>query len=271
MTKKWVLIILAVLMSATWVFAQDAKQIKGAVTGTGTGVAAPAVKPVVPAIKSQTINKEVIQQARETAALEAAQAWLKQLGYDLTIEQVINLKSLSAVGGTQARAQALTTENMKNLRVLKNLETLELAQFGNDDWVANAAGLPKMRSFVMTPAPNLTDRSAEVFAGWPELIQLVIHGCTITDAGFAKLSGLKKLKRLGLQYAYIGDASMPIVGQNTDLENLILSFTRVTDAGLPHLYNLQKLQYLAIQSQTITPAAIATLRQKLPKCNVVYP
>jgi hypothetical protein len=265
MTKKWVFAVSVVVMSASLTWAQDTRTLQGA------GVTVPVAKPGALPAKKMAVDNPQMNAVQEQAALEAAQTWLKQLGYDLTIEQVINLKSLSAVGGTQERAQALTTENMKNLRVLKNLETLELAQFGNDDWVANAAGLTKMRSFVMLPASRLTDRSAEVFAGWPELIQLMIHGCTITDAGFAKLSGLKKLKRLGLQYAQIGDASMPIVGQNTDLENLTLSFTKVTDAGLPHLYNLQKLQYLAIQSQTITPAAIAVLKQKLPQCKIVYP
>lgn len=265
MTKKGVLLVLVVLLSVSLAWSQDAKTLQG------SGVTVPVVKPSVPAVKKVPVDNKQISAVKEQMALEEAQAWLKQLGYDLTIEQVVNLKSLSAVGGTQARAAALTTENMRHLRVLKNLETLELAQFGNDDWVANAAGLTKMRSFVMLPAPNLTDRSADVFAGWPELVQLMIHGCKITDAGFAKLSGLKKLKRLGLQYANIGDASMPIIGQNTDLENLTLSFTKVTDAGLPHLYNLQKLTYLGFQSQTLTPAGVAALRQKLPNCKVVYP
>ncbi|MBI5550869.1 MAG: hypothetical protein HY911_05120, partial [Desulfobacterales bacterium] len=183
MTKKWVLVVAVVLLSVSLAWAQDTRTLQG------SGVTVPVVKPSVPAVKKIPMDNKQMDAVQEQMALEAAQAWLKQLGYDLTIEQVINLKSLSAVGGTQERAAALTTENMRHLRVLKNLETLELAQFGNDDWVANAAGLTKMRSFVMTPAPNLTDRSADVFAGWPELVQLMIHGCKITDAGFAKLSG----------------------------------------------------------------------------------
>ena len=64
---------------------------------------------------------------------------------------------------------------------------------------------------------------------------------------------------------------MPIIGQNTDLENLTLSFTNVSDQGLPHLYNLTKLRYLAIQSQVCTAQGIAELRARLPDCNVVYP
>lgn len=54
-----------------------------------------------------------------------------------------------------------------------------------------------------------------------------------TGAGFAKLSGLKKLEYLGLQYVPISDASMPVIGRNTNLKNQTLSFTRVSDAGLP--------------------------------------
>jgi hypothetical protein len=265
MTKKSALIVLLVVLSVSLAWSQDARTLQG------VGGTVPVAKPNVPASKNMTLDNQKMNAVQEQMALEEARAWLKQLGYDLTIEQVINLKSLSAVGGTQERAAALTAENMRHLRVLKNLETLELVHYATDDWVANAAGLTKMRSFVMGPASYLTDRSAEVFAKWPELIQLMIHGCKITDAGLAKLAGLKKLERLGLQYAPIGDASMPIIGQNTELENLNLSFTKVTDAGLPHLYNLQKLTYLSLQSQTLTPAAVATLRQKLPNCKVVYP
>jgi len=265
MNKKTLFLITAILLAATSTFSQTTNPLNVQKAGTKT-MSKPGVSTT-----TRAINKDQMAEIQESMALEAAQAWLLKLGYDLTIDQVINLKSLTATGGTQERAQALTTENMKNLRVLKNLETLELAQFGNDDWVANCAGLLKMRSFVMLPASNLTDRSAEVFAKMPELVQLMIHGCHITDAGFAKLSGLKKLKRLGLQYAPITDASMPIIGQNTDLENMTLSFTNITDAGLPYLYNLKKLTYLGLQSQTLTPAAVAELRRQLPQCNVVYP
>ncbi|MDA8139958.1 MAG: hypothetical protein M0036_15025 [Desulfobacteraceae bacterium] len=268
MKQKSGLLILLIILFATLVYAETPAKAPIATT----------VKPqidskMVPPSSSKVAGRQAIMdQAAEEAALEEARLWLNQLGYNLkTTDEVRNLKSLSAVGGTIERAQALTTENMRHLKVLKNLETLELAQFGNDDWVANAAGLVKLRSFVMSPASNLTDRSAAVFANMPELIQLMIHGCKITDAGFAKLTGLKKLKVLGLQYAPITDASMPIIGQNTDLENLTLSFTKITDAGLPHLYNLQKLQYFKIQSQTITPGAIGTLKTKLPNCKVVYP
>lgn len=226
----------------------------------------------VPPLEKNLLNKkDVMSEIQKQMALERAQAWLLQLGYDLTIDQVVNLKSLSAVGGTIERAQALTTENMENLRVLTNLEYLELAQFGTDDWVANAAGLVKLKSFLMQPASRITDRSCDVFANMPDLVQLGLDGCTITDQGFAKLSGLRKLKHLRLQYAKIGDASMTIIGQNTDLETLNLSFTKVTDAGLPHLYNLTKLTYLSLQSQTLSPNAVALLRAQLPNCNVVYP
>ncbi len=205
------------------------------------------------------------------AELDTARVWLIKLGYNLTIDGVRNLKSLTAVGGTVERAQALTTENMKNLRVLTNLESLQLAQFGNDDWVANAAGLTKLKSFIMAPARNLTDRSAEVFGGWTGLKTLMIHGCGITDAGFAKLAGLTQLETLGLQYAKITDASAPIIGSFTNLSYLVISYTNISDAGLPYLYNLKNLKRLDIQSQKITAGAINLLKQQLPNCMIVYP
>lgn len=240
--------------------------------------ATPQTAPVRPAIarrvappRTAAVSAPVNAALAEARALAAAAEWLKIWNYNLTPDGVRTLKNLRLLGGSAARAQALTTENMVHLRCMKNLETLELTYLATDAWVANIAGLTKLRVFACGPATHLTDASMSVFAGLPELRTLTIHGAAITDAGVARLSNLQHLEVLGLNRTAVTDTSLTTIGR-FPLRLLFLSFTRISDAGLPRLYGLGGLERLDIQGQMCTPAAVTVLRTKLPAgCRVVYP
>lgn len=201
----------------------------------------------------------------------AAQAWLKSIGYDLTIEQMTTLKKLVLQKYSLETVKLITDENMVHVRQLPNLEILQVHRLIGDAGVAYFAGLKKLRVFNM-PDSKLTDNGLAVIGGLTQLENLVIPSHPmITDAGVAKLSNLKNLTLLNLTRTKITDASMPVIAQNGSLEKLFLSFTGITDASVPCLKQMTGLQRLDIQGKGITEQGFAQLKAALPNTTIIYP
>jgi hypothetical protein len=201
----------------------------------------------------------------------AAQAWLKSIGYDLTIEQMQTMKTLVLQKYSLETVTLITDENMIHVRQLPNLETLRVHRMIGDAGVAHFAGLKKLRVLNM-PDSKLTDNGLTVIGGMTQLENLVIPSHqNITDAGVAKLGNLKNLNLLNLTRTNITDASMPLIAQNTGLEKLFLSFTNITDAAIPHLKQLNGLQRLDIQGQGVTQEGFTELKAALPNTQIIYP
>jgi Leucine-rich repeat (LRR) protein len=201
----------------------------------------------------------------------AAQAWLKSIGYDLTIEQMQALKRLVLQKYSLETVKLITDENMIHVRQLPNLEILQVHRLIGDAGVAHFAGLKKLLVFNM-PDSKLTDNGLAVIGGMTQLENLVIPSHpNITDAGVAKLSNLKNLRVLNLTRTKITDASMPFIAQNQSLEKLFISFTGITDAAVPYLKQLRGLQRLDIQGKGISQKGFAELKAALPNTHIVYP
>jgi hypothetical protein len=94
---------------------------------------------------------------------------------------------------------------------------------------------------------KITDESLRVFGAMPQLELLSLHQNHFTDRGLAYLRNLKHLKTL---YVHHGT-------------------TEITDAGLAELASLQRLERLAIRQTTVTPEAVAKLKQAVPTLQTV--
>ena len=77
-----------------------------------------------------------------------------------------------------------------------------------------------------------------------EVVEFLIIGDQVTDAGLAHLAGL------------------------TALEFLHLGGTQVTDAGLVHLAGLTALEYLNLSRTQVTDVGVAELQTALPSCRI---
>jgi len=201
----------------------------------------------------------------------AAQAWLKSIGYNLSIEQMQTLKRLVLQKYSLETVKLITDENMVHVKQLPNLEILQVHRLIGDAGVIHFASLKKLRVFNM-PNSKLTDNGLTVIGGMTQLENLVIPShANITDAGMAKIAGLKNLSLLNLTRTQITDASMPVIAQNHSLEKLFLSFTGITDAAIPYLKQLTGLQRLDIQGKGITQEGYLELKAALPNTYIVYP
>ena len=83
--------------------------------------------------KQTTTIQTTLPIDEEQKALNEAQAWLKSINYNLTLEQVKNLKRLrlqlyGSFNGISTQT-LISNQNMHHLQVLKNLEILACTSF----------------------------------------------------------------------------------------------------------------------------------------------
>ena len=101
-----------------------------------------------------------------------------------------------------------------------------------------------------------------------EVVEVVLVGTKITDAGLVHITGLTRLQRLVLHRTQITDAGLVHLEGMTQLQSLHLPSTKITDAGLVHLKGLTKLEALGLAQTKITDAGVADLQKALPNCNI---
>ena len=90
--------------------------------------------------------------------------------------------------------------------------------------------------------------------------EVQLDGCSVTDAGFAHLGRLKRLRRLRVTGdGDRTDAGLAHLKGLRRLDTLDLRSESLTDAGLAHLSGLTGLRYLAIRSPHVTDAGLAHL------------
>jgi hypothetical protein len=107
---------------------------------------------------------------------------------------------------------------------------------------------------------KLTDDNLKYFSGLTSLVNLMLAGTPITDAGLVHLRPLGgNLETLYVQDTKISDAGMDVVGSLDNLKILNLSNTKITDAGVKKLARLPHLNWLLMCNTAITDAAVDDL------------
>ena len=86
---------------------------------------------------------------------------------------------------------------------------------------------------------NYSVQTLQLLAGLPNLVQLQLAGCPVTDSDLVIIGRLKRLQGIGL------------------------SGTAVKDEGLRHLEDLKDLQRIETQDTQISPAGLQRLTQQL--------
>jgi mono/diheme cytochrome c family protein/uncharacterized membrane protein len=102
-----------------------------------------------------------------------------------------------------------------------------------------------------------------------QIVWLKLGETDISDATLAQLSKLKNLQKLHLEQTKITDAGLKQLKGLANLEYLNLYGTAVTDAGLAELTNLKSLKTVYLWQTKVTAQGLATLKQAMPKLDVV--
>lgn len=101
-----------------------------------------------------------------------------------------------------------------------------------------------------------------------QIVSLDLARSQVTDAGLAKLAGMKQLKELRLDNTGISDAGLEHLKGLASLEYLNVYGSKVTDAGIQKLAGLSNLKALYVWQTGVTKAGVAQLRGKLPKAHI---
>ena len=231
----------------------------------------PAIQKTVPmSTTARPSAKPSVKQPTGFKKQLDAQAWLKGIGYNWTLEQMQTKTSLNLQKYSQQTAQLITDNNMVHLQQLPKLYNLRVHRGIGDAGVAHLAG--KNFSIFNMPDSKLTDKGLATIGTFTGLTQLMIPSHSgVTDAGISKLMNIEHLFILNLTRTNITDASMPFIAKNKHLNKLFLSFTGITDAAIPTLINLNKIERLDIQGTGITPAGVAQLKAAHPGWTIMYP
>ena len=132
-----------------------------------------------------------------------------------------------------------------------------------------AADATAFRFTALNVAKEFTDAGLDSLAPIAaKIASLDLARTKVTDAGLAKLAGMKGLKELHLEGTGIGDAGLDHLKTLAELEYLNLYNTKVTDAGLAKLAGLGKLKALYLWQSGVTKAGVAALKAKLPKTHI---
>lgn len=117
---------------------------------------------------------------------------------------------------------------------------------------------------------SLDDAGFREFAPiYPILASVDLSASSITDASVVALVGAPQLRQLRLAETAVTDAAMDAMVKLPALESLNLYGTKVTDAGVMKLATLSKLKHLYLWQTAVTPETVATLKQKLPNCEIL--
>jgi hypothetical protein len=105
---------------------------------------------------------------------------------------------------------------------------------------------------------------------FPKLRELLLQNAHVTDAGLAGAPELPSLEALEFDAAPIGEVGLQHIGACKGLVRLAFAHMRIGDQDVTDFANLSKLARLTLQETDVTPAGVAALQAKLPKCKIVW-
>ncbi len=135
----------------------------------------------------------------------------------------------------------VTSKGLQQLKKIKSLERLTIADPISNAGLAQIAELPSLKALYVPAVPNLKQNG-------------------LTDAGLRNIAKLTSLEELALSSERIGDAGLIHVAKLPSLQYLLLQGDRFTDAGVAHLKNTSSLKILHLgYLGKLTDVALADL------------
>ena len=201
-------------------------------------------------------------------------------GETLTAEQIALLSQWISEGADWPEAGDIAIATREATR--KAREVIELPPLDEAQSAAETAALEALRASgalahriaantialevnFSLRGPKVDDAALDLLAGLePTLVWLNLSRTAVTEAGLARLTRFKNLRRLNLANTTIGDGALAHVSALTGLEYLNLYGTKVGDAGLGHLAGLTHLEKLFLWQSAVTEAGASELAAKLP-------
>jgi hypothetical protein len=156
------------------------------------------------------------------------------------------------------------------LRGLTGLQTLCLATTKvSDKGLIHLEGLVNLQALSLTNTQTSNDGLVHL-KGLVNLQTLHLSTTRVSDAGLAHIKGLSQLRTLHLNHTGVSGAGLVHLKGMPRLRELQLSYTKINDQSLAHLQALTSLEEIDLTGTGVSPAAVAALRQALPRCRIQH-
>lgn len=113
------------------------------------------------------------------------------------------------------------------------------------------------------------DRFSKISPLIPHLVSVDLSASKVTDRSIALLAAAKNLRLLRMAETPITDAAIDTIVKLPALESVNFYGTAVTDEGVLKLAALPGLKHIYLWQTKVSPETIATLKQRLPACEIV--
>ncbi|MCO8124060.1 hypothetical protein NHH03_20115 [Stieleria sp. TO1_6] len=156
-----------------------------------------------------------------------------------SLEVLSQLPKLPKLRSVLLSGTALTDAELKNVGRISSLENLDLRGCGVTDLgLATLTDLGHLKSIKFSGSDGVTQ---------------------VTDVGLEKLSALKTLKVIALDFLPISDKGLKSIAKLTELRELYLAGTKITDASASTIGSFSQLSKLRVASTAIGDAGVTQL------------
>lgn len=148
-------------------------------------------------------------------------------------------------------------------------DTIEItAESISDEQFAALQGNKNLRQLSLEQG-LLTDRSAEVLASFPKLLQLKLRESAITDASMPSIRKIESLMFLNIPQAEITFAGIHALAGHPNLQQLRIGGKLIDDKACLELIDFPELRYLHLIGPKITAKGVQHLAL-IPKLQSLY-
>lgn len=221
-----------------------------------------------PLEKQKKADTDFVQAANPEASLEGAHQEVA-----VAVRQrggVAAVKDTSVVLIDLIEGKNVDSDLLRQIRGLGTVATLHLPGYVRDEHLEAIKGMQGLR-ILRVGTSQITDAGLLHLTTLPDLDTLEVNGCKLTDAGMEALNQMPRLTWLDVSNTGISDKGLLAWKKPANLRLLRASFNpKLTDAALGGLVDLSDPQVLEFAGTKVTPAGAETLRQRFPRCSVVF-
>ena len=221
-----------------------------------------------PLEKPKNADADFVQAANPEASLEGAHREVA-----VAVRQrggVAAVKDTSVVLIDLIEGKNVDSDLLRQIRSLGTVATLHLPGYVRDEHLEAIKGMQALR-ILRVGTSQITDAGLLHLTTLPDLDTLEINGCKLTDAGMEAMNQMPRLTWLDVSRTGISDKGLLAWKKPANLRLLRASFNpKITDAALGGLVDLSDPQVLEFAGTKVTPAGAETLRQRFPRCSVVF-
>jgi Leucine-rich repeat (LRR) protein len=185
------------------------------------------------------------------------------------------LKKLSFHGIQRRNASAcwsplITDLDLDSISLLSGLEELDLG-IGISLGMRGEPAAPGGGNCRVTGGIQVSDLGLAKLSKLKKLRRLDVSGAQLTPAGLKVLQSLPQLERLSLwNVPALDDSAAAVLAAIPSLVNLDMSYTSISDEGLRSLAALPNLKLLYLTETKVAPEAVEAFRKEKPDCFVSW-